>query len=71
MLRIESSGGACQNAGVTTMTGKVREGSMDFLKDKRVWWAIGIVVVLIILAWAFGWFGGVEEPVTTAPTTTQ
>ena len=30
---------------------------MDF-RDRRVWSVIGAIVILIILAWMFGWIGG-------------
>jgi hypothetical protein len=38
--------------------------------DPRIWYAVAAVVVLILLAWLFGWFGGAEAP-TLPPATTQ
>jgi hypothetical protein len=38
---------------------------MNYLQDRRVLIAIAVVVILIILGYALGWFGGAE---TTAPT---
>ena len=35
--------------------------------DQRVWYVVAAVVVLLLLAWLLGWFGGTEAPV---PTTT-
>ena len=35
--------------------------------DQRVWYVVAAVVVLLLLAWLLGWFGGAEAP---APTTT-
>jgi len=35
--------------------------------DQRVWYVVAAVVVLLLLAWLLGWFGGAETP---APTTT-
>jgi hypothetical protein len=37
--------------------------------DPRIWYAVAAVVVLLLLAWLFGWFGGAEAPPT--PATTQ
>ena len=34
---------------------------MEFLQDRRVWIGVAVVVVLVILAYALGWFGG-ETP---------
>ncbi len=47
---------------------------MNYLQDRRVQIAIGVVVLLIILGYALGWFGGAETTApagTGAPTTTQ
>lgn len=30
--------------------------------DKRVWYAVAAVVVLLVFAWLLGWFGGAETP---------
>jgi hypothetical protein len=36
--------------------------SMDF-KDRRIWYAIAaVIVVLIIVGYATGWFGGAPAP---------
>lgn len=34
------------------------------LKDKRLWWvgAAVIIVVLIVIGYAAGWFGGIPAP---------
>ena len=43
---------------------------MHYLQDRRVQIAIGVVVILIILGYALGWFGGVEPTAPAgAPTT--
>jgi Flp pilus assembly protein protease CpaA len=35
---------------------------MDF-KDQRIWYAIAaVIVVLIIIGYATGWFGGASAP---------
>jgi hypothetical protein len=38
--------------------------------DPRIWYAVAAMVVLLLLAWLFGWFGGAEAP-TPPPATTQ
>ena len=40
---------------------------MNYLQDRRVQIAIAVVVVLIILGYALGWFGGAETTGTTNP----
>jgi hypothetical protein len=30
--------------------------------DKRIWYVVGAVLVLLVLAWLLGWFGGAEAP---------
>ena len=43
-------------------------------RDRRVWWAVAVtaIVVLLVIAWAAGWFGGEVPPETApAPATTQ
>ena len=35
---------------------------MDF-KDRRIWYAVAaVILVLIIIAYATGWFGGAPAP---------
>jgi hypothetical protein len=29
--------------------------------DRRVWYAVAAVVVVLLLAWLLGWFGGAEN----------
>jgi hypothetical protein len=36
--------------------------------DPRIWYAVAAVVVLFLLAWLFGWFGGAEAPPPAATT---
>lgn len=38
---------------------------MDFLRDRRVWIAAAVIVVLLVVANVLGWFGG-ETPTTPA-----
>ena len=40
---------------------------MNYLQDRRVQIAIAVVVVLIILGYVLGWFGGAETIGTTTP----
>ena len=42
-------------------------------RDRRLWWvALAVILVLLVIAWAMGWFGGAPPPETApAPTTTQ
>jgi hypothetical protein len=35
--------------------------------DPRIWYVVGALVVLLLLAWLLGWFGGAEVPVAPAP----
>ncbi len=32
--------------------------------DRWVWYVVAAVVVVLLLAWLLGWFGGAEAPVT-------
>ena len=33
------------------------------LKDKRLWYGVGaVIVVLVVIAYAAGWFGGTPIP---------
>jgi hypothetical protein len=36
---------------------------MNF-QDKRIWYIVAAVIVLLLLAWYLGWFGGSEVPAT-------
>ena len=36
--------------------------------DRRIWYVVAAVVVVLLLAWLLGWFGGAVAP---APATTQ
>ena len=51
------------------MYGKPRGISVDRI-DRRVWYVVAAVVIVLLLAWLLGWFGGAETP-TSAPTTPQ
>ena len=42
---------------------KLKEAVVDRI-DRRVWYGVVAVVVLLLLAWLFGWFGGAEAPPT-------
>ncbi|TDQ16858.1 hypothetical protein DEV91_12920 [Phyllobacterium brassicacearum] len=33
------------------------------LKDRRLWYGVAVIVVLIVIAYAAGWFGGPPTPV--------
>jgi hypothetical protein len=35
--------------------------------SRNIYIVIGVVVVLVILGYLLGWFGGAEAPTTTAP----
>jgi hypothetical protein len=39
-----------------------KEVTMD-LKDRRLWYGVAVIVVLIVIAYAAGWFGGTPTPV--------
>jgi hypothetical protein len=39
-----------------------QEVTMD-LKDRRLWYGVAVIVVLIVIAYAAGWFGGTPTPV--------
>ncbi len=39
-----------------------RRGTSVDRIDKRVWYAVAAVVVVLLLAWLLGWFGGAEAP---------
>ncbi len=59
-----AAGGAIGGAGMTPRT---RYG------DRRYWYGIGavaVLLVLLLLAWAAGWFGG-SAPAPPPPATTQ
>ena len=32
------------------------------LKDKRLWSVVAVIVVLLVIGYAAGWFGGTSEP---------
>ena len=45
-------------------------------RDRRLWWvALAVILVLLVIAWATGWFGSAPPPetapVTPPATTTQ
>ena len=38
-------------------------------RDRRFWyWAVAAIIVLLIIGWTLGWFGG-DAPPAVAPTT--
>jgi Flp pilus assembly protein protease CpaA len=38
--------------------------------DRRTWYIIAaVVVVILVLGYALGWFGGADAPTTPAPAT--
>ena len=39
-----------------------RRGTSVDRIDPRIWYAVAAVVVVLLLAWLLGWFGGAEAP---------
>jgi hypothetical protein len=33
------------------------------LKDRRLWYGVAVIVVLLVIAYAAGWIGGTPTPV--------
>ena len=62
------NGGRCENEDRGAWL--IREIPMGFLQDKRLWWTVAVVVVVLIIGWSAGWFDG-PEPSTTPPATTS
>ncbi|MGH1484435.1 MAG: hypothetical protein ACRBM6_38210 [Geminicoccales bacterium] len=43
-------------------TVRENEGGKALPKDKRLWYIIGAVIVILVIGYAAGWFGGGAEP---------
>ena len=50
------------------MYSKAAEGIAVDRIDPRIWYVVAAVVVVLLLAWLLGWFGGTEAPVPTTTT---
>ena len=42
---------------------KAAEGKVVDRIDPRIWYVVAAVVVVLVLAWLLGWFGGAGAPV--------
>ncbi|MGH1477740.1 MAG: hypothetical protein ACRBM6_03260 [Geminicoccales bacterium] len=61
-LSIVAHQACCVMKDTSGTTVEDNEGGKALQKDKRLWYIIGAVIVILVIGYAAGWFGGGAEP---------